>query len=478
MYLVPYFISIFQFFAFLSFVSIFSINYNKSYNFIAFNLIQLNFLNLIFFNLFYFPIELTFFNVLESWSSKSFFITIFIAVLGFFFIHLLKSSNFFFAPANFIAFLFLYISFFGLFGLLYANDFIGFILFSELLTIPTFFIIFMNNNTAQIFSAFKYLIINSIGTIFFSYFFSIIIFMYGVSNFSDYFLLLQNGVSFDSQFNNFTIFILFIAISVKFGLFPFHFWIIDIYGNSTLFFLLYASTFSKVGFMIIIFELFNTIQIGQYYLFVFITIFSAFFSSIAVLRLPVLTFRNLIAYSSINNTSFFVLSLMYNDFNVVALFFLTYIASLIFLVKNFSDLRTTNFTEITNFVIDSTFIQVTPFAYALTGLAFILLSGLPPFGAFFPKLFVFFGIFHSGLFSGIFNYVFAFIFIFSSFSFLYIYFKFFFIVFFFNPTQFLKNLVTFVKSTRNSLTIVQFFSLLILITIASISPIYFYLFIF
>lgn len=476
MYLLPYFFSIFQLFFFLSFASLSALNYNKSYNFIAFNLIQFNLLNLIFFSLFYFPIEVTFLNVLESSSSKSFFLTICVSVLIIFFIQLLKNSDYLFAPSNIINFLFLYISFFGLLGLFYANDFITFILFSELLAIPTFFIIFINKNTAQIFSAFKYLIVNSIGTILFSYFFAIVMFTYGVSNFSDYFALIQNGLAFDSQLHTFTTFVFFLAILIKFGIFPFHFWVVDIYKNSTLFFLLYASTFSKIGFVIVFFEFFNTLQFGSTYLFVFTITFSAFFSSIAILRLQVLNFRDLIAYSSINNTSFFLLALSYADFYTSVFFFVTYSATLLFLVKNFSDIRTSTFSELSNFYNINTLLQVKPFAYLLTGLGFIFLSGLPPFGVFFPKLFVFAGIFGLGFFSNIFNYMFAFIFIFSSFAFLYAYFKFFFTPFFFRPIEFLKNLLTYVKPNVALYTHLELFSIFIFILFNVIGPIWFYFF--
>jgi multicomponent Na+:H+ antiporter subunit D len=305
------FFFIFVFFGLICFISFSSFAFNmRSYYFLA--------ISLVFFQLFIFvqcflnfPSMFNFFSseIFYNFSNTFFFTSFFILFSFCFSILYFFGSNNIISSQNYINFFFVYTAFFAGSILPSVNDFLIFVIFSEILSISAYLLIFLNNTTAHFLNAFKYLVINSISTLFLFISFTFATFYFGVSNFSDLFLIFKSAPEWNNNFETGYIlfyFFFFLSFIIKFGLIPFQYWVVPLYENSSKLSVAYFSTLLKFPFFSILFEsgvfLNKFAQLVIFFIGFLSVIYGTLFAfyTFKTKRLR-FTFRSLIAYSSIVN---------------------------------------------------------------------------------------------------------------------------------------------------------------------------------
>lgn len=198
----------------------------------------------------------------------------------------------------------------GSFVLVSASDLLTFLIGFELVAVPSYFVIALDNkNKIALEGSIKYFLIGSISTI--SIIFGILIFyifnegfLYHV-NFSN-----LNLVSLKLAF----LFIL-IGIILKLGVFPFSFWIQDAYYASRTPYLLLISTLPKYSVTLALVKILSYIQDGY---------FKVLISVLAVLSMVISVFwalnendiKKIIAYSTIFNMGFVLIPFTGFSFNI------------------------------------------------------------------------------------------------------------------------------------------------------------------
>jgi NADH-quinone oxidoreductase subunit N len=491
MFFVLFFLSIFFLFFVLVFSSFFSFNYSRTlfkslYSLIFFFI----FIFCHFFTTYFYPISNSLLVGLNNWTTTFLFST-FIFALHLFFIVIFFTGRFnFFGFQNLSSFFFYYVSVVFSIFLAHADDFILFVSFSELIAIPTYLLFFFTNKTPSILSSFKYLIINSLGTLFICFSFLFAFYYFGVSCFSDLFLIFQYPQIWIHDFEvgyYFFQFFFWIGIIVKFGLFPFHFWVPDIYQNISKFGLVLLAIFSKLPFMPVLFEVGRTLVLSSYIeWFGYFLLLSIFYSSIRAFFDAFsnkLTFRKMIAYSSINNLAIiFFLSFSSNFYTFFYFNFFYFLSSFLVFITYFDIALSTPFRELPSFsyiyknsdspVGVSYVYQSYKSSIFLFFFAIFLLSGLPPFGFFFAKFLGFSAIFSFNFF---FNYIFfGLSFILSSFVFIYAYFKFTYYLFFLSPFEFTNFFISLNKKPFSFKDYIRVFAFFILFSTTAMALFIYY----
>ncbi|MGC8734367.1 MAG: NADH-quinone oxidoreductase subunit N [bacterium] len=185
----------------------------------------------------------------------------------------------------------------GSFMLVSANDLLTFLIGFELVAVPSYFIIALDNkNKIALEGSIKYFLIGSISTI--SIILGILIFYIFNGNFLYNSLTNLNLVSLKLAF----LFIL-IGIILKLGIFPFSFWIQDAYYASRAPYLLIISTLPKYSVLLALVKILSYINDGY---------FKVLLSVFAVLSMVMGVFwalnendiKKIIAYSTIFNMGF------------------------------------------------------------------------------------------------------------------------------------------------------------------------------
>ena len=198
----------------------------------------------------------------------------------------------------------------GSFVLVSAEDLLTFLIGFELVAIPSYFVIALDNkNKISLEGSIKYFLIGSISTI--SIILGILIFYIFNGNFL-----------YSANLNNFNLislklgflFIL-IGIILKLAVFPFSFWIQDAYYASRTPYLLLISTFPKYSVVLALIKMLSYIQDGY---------FKILLSVLAVLSMVMGVFwalnendiKKIIAYSTVFNIGFILIPFTGFSFNI------------------------------------------------------------------------------------------------------------------------------------------------------------------
>jgi NADH-quinone oxidoreductase subunit N len=370
--------------------------------------------------------------------------SLFLILLTIFFF---KNSAFnYFAGQNLLSFLFLSISIFGGFCVMYANDFIFFLISIELLSLSSLMLFFSNSNTKAILAAFKYSILNAAGTIFILLSIAFAFFGIGVSSFSDYIQFITlNSTSFPliNKINFLFSFFFFFGILIKFGLFPFHYWVIEIYPSVSKFAVIYLSIFLKLPFFPLLIGLVPILSLFSNFIFplLFMSIFVSSFLVFKEAYCDTLTFRKMMAYSSINNLSLLFLSFFSQNFFVIFFYTFVYFLTTLFIFIFFFDITDVSGSELLKFQSSNIKLTVSKYSVFLFFFSLVIMAGLPPFGIFLPKVYLF------SVFVKLLPYsvnISSFLVIsllIANFAFVYAYFKFAFHSYFFDSKNFLENFI-------------------------------------
>jgi NADH:ubiquinone oxidoreductase subunit 2 (subunit N) len=446
MFFVILFISVFFFFFIVWAVSFFFTgNSPRAYFFLCFSVIFF----LIFINsVLLFLYSFSYFN---SFNLSSVFLPYnqinFLFAFFFNFLIIIFSILYLFGPynkfstENFSGFFFYYVAFASGLVINFVDDFITFVIFSELLSISAYLLIFFNTNTPRILNSFRYLLINSIGTIFLLLSLTFAVFYFGVSNFSTLFYIFKYAPLWNNEFSvGYFLFHFFFWLSflVKFGLFPFHFWVLPIYNNSSKFAVVFFSIFLKLPFFPILLSCVRSLsdqftQILIVFGFISVVLSTIFLFNFFKNKQSSFNFRTIMAYSSINNFGLIFITFPSSD-SVILYYVFFYITSTLLVFITYFDLAMDqNGKEIKSFNFldnNSSYFQASIGSYNLFKLSIIALSGLPPLALFFPKFVLFSGLFESSFI--LYSNIFAILTIFSSFIFIFLYYKFVFTPYFYS----------------------------------------------
>lgn len=198
----------------------------------------------------------------------------------------------------------------GSFVLVSASDLLTFLIGFELVAVPSYFVIALDNkNKIALEGSIKYFLIGSISTI--SIIFGILIFYI----FNEGFLYHVNFSNLNLVSLKLAFLFIFIGIILKLGVFPFSFWIQDAYYASRTPYLLLISTLPKYSVTLALVKILSYIQDGY---------FKVLISVLAVLSMVISVFwalnendiKKIIAYSTIFNMGFVLIPFTGFSFNI------------------------------------------------------------------------------------------------------------------------------------------------------------------
>lgn len=203
--------------------------------------------------------------------------------------------------------------------LLNTNDL--FFLFLVLETIAMIFYIltsFNKNSKYALISGLKYFIISSISGVIYLLGISFIYYSYGTSNLDDILFFLKSNFSI-SYICVIGILLLFLSFCIKLFLFPFHYWLIDIYHNAPNSSIFVLATFNFINYYYIIIKFFLplVLYIPSLYILLGIIVLSSLLIGTlgAIIQSSI---KRLIAYSSISQYSYFLIAILSNDIYLIS----------------------------------------------------------------------------------------------------------------------------------------------------------------
>lgn len=192
-----------------------------------------------------------------------------------------------------------------------------------------------------------------------------------------------------------------ISFLIKFGIFPVHFWVVDVYDGTWNFVMFILATAIKVVYFFFFLRLFFNILPHNKEACTFILIMSSigslFFSSIVALTQE--NVKRLLAYTSIGQMGFVFLGLINTGLLGLAssLFhFLTYIISLLLFFIIYFNKELPKFYHISDF---SGIGKKNPILSFLLTVSLLSMAGLPPLIGFFSKYYVFIALMANGYYS-------------------------------------------------------------------------------
>ena len=287
-----------------------------------------------------------------------------------------------------LLFIFLLLSSYDLFISYLCIEGIGLILY----TLGSLFYISLINLEAII----KYFIINNIASSLFLWSISYIYVLIGTTNMFDleYYLLSNLEIV---TINNlyYILLITILSISIKLALFPFHWWIMDVFeGLWTPITVIYA-VIIKVTFFLFFFKLLCGPLQNILFLFKPFLLISALGSIIygSICALTQIRIKRFIAYTSIAQSGYIIIGLACNSMNgiISSLLYLSMycLITLAFftVILNTEHIKKKNVTTYLNQLYDL-FLYHKEVSFHLI-LIILVMAALPPFSSFFAKLFIF-----------------------------------------------------------------------------------------
>lgn len=269
----------------------------------------------------------------------------------------------------------------------------------ELIALTSYILILLNNSSIHtIESTLKYFILGSIASIFFLIGCLILYLLTGTLDFEIMHLLFFKNYNISKYYLillNFGLFCIFLTLTFKFALVPFHFWIADIFDSTKSIVLSFLTTLPKIAYFLflinIFYVIFESTLIYTQQFFIISAIISSIIGVFGALKQT--RIKRLLAYSTIFHSSILFAGLSGGTyFNVWSsfFFFFIYIFNIILIwiwLFCLEDTLLTKhplyFTQLSN-LLKKNFI----FSFFFI-ILFLNLAGLPPFLGFFSKFFIF-----------------------------------------------------------------------------------------
>jgi NADH-quinone oxidoreductase subunit N len=217
----------------------------------------------------------------------------------------------------------------GMLLVISSYDIISLYLGLELQSIALYILAAFRKNKTSIEAGLKYFLLGSLASIFILFGFSFLYGLTGLTSFSDLSEFCA-GYSAISSYNLissflffFSIFFILIGLCFKLGVVPFHFWLPDVYEGTSTNITAFFAIVTKISLLCIIIKIFFIILYpylyNLYYLFGLLSVLSMVVGAIG--SLFQVSFKRLLAYSSINNVGLILMSLVSGDiFSIMSIF--------------------------------------------------------------------------------------------------------------------------------------------------------------
>jgi NADH-quinone oxidoreductase subunit N len=347
-------------------------------------------------------------------DTLSIFLKILITFLSFFFFIISYHVSSFWKFYGFEFGFFVFMVIFSMLILVSANDF--FLVFVALEVQTLSIVILCSYQMTQkrsIEAGLKYFIYSSFFSGIFLFAISLIYFIFGIVSFEGIYQLSLGGTLGDNVRDN--IYILSIVlisclIFFKLGIFPYHYWIADVYQGSNLVVTAFLAIISKIGLIGVFIRMYLTMFINFSFfwgnLIFYISLFSMFFGAVAALFQT--DIKRFLAYTSISNMGYTLVAFSIGNFDGILyglIFFIGYLfATLCFFIVLLGVVNKEVSGSDTNFVFKN---NLYDFNYFVTlndfqglyrnnkllafGVLFVILNllGMPPLTFFFSKYFIF-----------------------------------------------------------------------------------------
>lgn len=294
--------------------------------------------------------------------------------------------------------LLLLLSLLGAFLLISVSDFFILYLLLEFVSFSFYILASLKRySNLSIEASLKYFILGSFSSALLLFGLSLFYGFFGTTNFFEIFVLI---FSLDIFVDNYFILLfglLFISVGLLFKLavFPFHFWIADIYEGSPLIVMVFFAILSKFIFLILFVKIFSFVFFRFFFFFSYFLFIIGLFSIFVgiLLALYELKLRRLLAFSAISHVGYILLAFSSFSLYGLDLFFIYLFVYVITIVNMFSVLlffRFERFFFELKYLVELSLLTKVNFFLAVV-VAVILLSfaGVPPFAGFFGKLYIF-----------------------------------------------------------------------------------------
>ena len=286
----------------------------------------------------------------------------------------------------------LFCSFFGLYFLINANNFLLFYLLLEVYNLAIYAAIGLRKNSNYSLEAsIKYFIVGAVSSGLLLFSISLIYKFTGSINFSELSLYLFLNTNFSLAFA-FTLF--FVAFLIKLGVAPFHFWAVDVYDGAPLYITFYLFLIPKIVFFSIFINFFFNIFVNLNFFLNKLIIFLIIITSLigvfgAIYQTKI---KKILIYSMIFNFSFFLIPFLINSilgYTYLLYFLFIYcvnIIGIIFILLCLFNWSTSLFLKNIQ-TLNHIFNVNSHLMYSFV-ILLLSLAGLPPLAGFFGKFYL------------------------------------------------------------------------------------------
>lgn len=239
----------------------------------------------------------------------------------------------------------------------------------------------------------KYFIYGSFSSLILLFGVSLIYFLFGCLNLNDINLLIITIINEDNIILHIGLICILIGFLFKLAVFPFHWWLADIYEGSSDIITFFLAAIPKLPFFYILYRLY-ILLFSNFILYSYILVICGLLSILVgtILALYVIKIKKLLAYSSIVHMGYMIIVLSSGSKIGIAIafyYFLIYIFTTINIFTIFLAIKTSYvylFGNVTDFV----YLKNSNKLLALITIVSLLsLAGIPPFMGFYGKLYIF-----------------------------------------------------------------------------------------
>ncbi len=283
----------------------------------------------------------------------------------------------------------------GMFVLVYSHDLILTFVGIELLSLPLYVLIGIGGNSfVPKESSFKYFILGSFASAFLLFGAA---FIYGATQTTEISTILDRAEGANQVYLTLGVMIFLIGLFFKVALVPFHAWLPDVYQGAPTPITSFMASSVKIAIFVFLLSFVPVIRLVEsktvVYMLQWVAILTMFFGNLIALKQT--NFKRMIAYSSIAHSGYLFLGIIAAILGSevaavqgIMYYLLTYLFMTIGVFAVICMYEKTQDTEIT---LDSLKGLAKSNPWLAAGLAALLLSlaGIPPFGGFFAKVFLF-----------------------------------------------------------------------------------------
>lgn len=283
----------------------------------------------------------------------------------------------------------------GMLVLVYSHDLILTFVGIELLSLPLYVLIGVGGNSViPKESSFKYFVLGSFASAFLLFGTA---FIYGATQTTDISTILENAPNSNQVYLTMGVMIFLIGLFFKVALVPFHAWLPDVYQGAPTPITAFMATSVKIVIFVFLLSFVPVIRLVESKSVIFVlqwvAILTMFFGNLIALRQN--NFKRMLAYSSISHSGYLFLGIIASILGAEAsgtqgimYYLLTYLFTTL---GAFAVICLYEKSEDSELTLDHLKGLAKSNPWLAAGLSAILLSlaGIPPFGGFFAKLFLF-----------------------------------------------------------------------------------------